>query len=82
MAHARHALVGDVQYGGSLKLPRSASAALVEVLRGFRRQALHAERLEFAHPADGRTIAVEAELPSDMAVLVEALREDARENAT
>jgi 23S rRNA pseudouridine1911/1915/1917 synthase len=51
------------------------------VLRGFRRQALHAERLEFAHPADGRTIAVEAELPPDMATLVDALREDARENA-
>jgi len=81
MAHARHPLVGDVQYGGSLKLPSGASAALVEVLRGFRRQALHAERLEFAHPADGRTIAVEAELPPDMAVLVEALREDVRENA-
>ena len=33
------------------------------------------------HPADGRTIAVEAEMPSDMAALVEALRKDARENA-
>jgi 23S rRNA pseudouridine1911/1915/1917 synthase len=81
MAHARHPLFGDVQYGGALKLPKGASEALVETLRGFRRQALHAERLEFAHPADGRTITVEAELPPDMTHLVEALREDARENA-
>jgi len=78
MAHLRHALVGDAQYGTGLKLPKGASPALVEALRGFHRQALHAERLEFAHPADGRTIAVEAELPADMAALIEALREDAR----
>jgi 23S rRNA pseudouridine1911/1915/1917 synthase len=81
MAHARHALVGDAVYGGGLKLPKGASATLVEALRGFRRQALHAERLEFAHPADGRTVAVEAEMPADMAALVEALREDARASA-
>ena len=78
MAHARHPLVGDPQYGGGLRLPKGATPGLVEALRGFRRQALHAERLEFAHPADGRTIAVEAELPADMASLVEALREDTR----
>jgi 23S rRNA pseudouridine1911/1915/1917 synthase len=81
MAHVRHPLVGDAQYGGALRQPRGASAALAETLRGFRRQALHAERLEFAHPADGRVIAVEAELPADMAALVEALRVDAREHA-
>jgi len=77
MAHARHPLVGDAQYGGGLRQPKGASPALAEALRGFRRQALHAERLEFAHPADGRTIAVEAEVPADMAALIGALREDA-----
>jgi 23S rRNA pseudouridine1911/1915/1917 synthase len=81
LAHARHPIVGDSVYGGGLRLPKGASAVLVEALRGFRRQALHAERLEFAHPADGRTIAVEAEMPADMAALVDALRTDARENA-
>jgi len=81
MAHVRHPLVGDAQYGNGLRLPRNASAGLADALRGFRRQALHAERLEFAHPADGRTIAVEAEMPADMAALVDALRGDARENA-
>jgi len=79
MAHVRHPLVGDAPYGSGLKLPKGASARLAEALRNFHRQALHAERLEFAHPADGRTIAVEAEMPADMAALVEALREDARD---
>jgi 23S rRNA pseudouridine1911/1915/1917 synthase len=81
MAHARHPLVGDAAYGSGLRLPKGAGAELTEALRGFRRQALHAERLEFAHPADGRTVAFEAEMPADMAALVEALRRDTRENA-
>jgi len=81
MAHVRHPLVGDAQYGGLLKLPKGASSELVGALRGFRRQALHAERLEFLHPASGKTVAFEAALPPDMAALVVALREDAREHA-
>ena len=80
MAHIRHPLVGDTLYGGGMKLPKGATADLTETLRAFKRQALHAERLEFAHPADGRTIAVEAERPDDLAALVKALREDTREH--
>jgi 23S rRNA pseudouridine1911/1915/1917 synthase len=76
MAHVRHPLVGDTQYGGLLKLPKSASAELVAALRGFRRQALHAERLEFVHPGTGKTVAFQAPLPPDMQALVAALRDD------
>jgi len=76
MAYVRHPLVGDPQYGGLLKLPKGASPELVEALRGFRRQALHAERLEFLHPKSGKTIAVEAERPADMETLLTALRAD------
>ncbi len=77
MAHIRHPLVGDTLYGGGLKLPRGATPELTEALRGFRRQALHAERLEFAHPASGRTISVEMPRPADMQALIETLRRDA-----
>ncbi len=76
MAHIRHPLVGDAQYGGALKLPRSATPALAEALRAFRRQALHAERIEFAHPVSGDAISVMAELPADLQALLSALRED------
>ncbi len=76
MAHARHPLVGDSTYGGLLKLPRGASAELIEALRGFRRQALHAERLEFLHPASGKPIAFEATPPADLQQLLAALRRD------
>jgi 23S rRNA pseudouridine1911/1915/1917 synthase len=77
MAHAGHPLVGDPLYGGGLKLPRGASPQLVEALRGFRRQALHAERLAFMHPASGEPMAFEAKRPADMTALIEALRADA-----
>jgi 23S rRNA pseudouridine1911/1915/1917 synthase len=76
MAHLRHPLVGDATYGG-LKLPKGASAELTETLRAFRRQALHAEKLEFTHPARAETISVAAEAPADMQGLIVALRADA-----
>jgi 23S rRNA pseudouridine1911/1915/1917 synthase len=78
MAHVKHPLVGDTQYGGLLKLPKNATSTLTAALRGFRRQALHAERLEFRHPGSGEPLAFEAELPGDMQALLAALREDMR----
>ncbi|MBA8882575.1 23S rRNA pseudouridine(1911/1915/1917) synthase RluD [Dokdonella fugitiva] len=80
MAHVRHPLVGDAQYGGLLKLPKGATPELAAALRGFRRQALHAEKLEFAHPKSGKPVAVEAERPADMEALLAALRADTKEN--
>ena len=79
MAHAKHPLVGDTQYGGGLKLPKGATAELVETLRGFKRQALHAEKLEFEHPVSGEVVSVTVDAPDDFAALVGALREDTRQ---
>lgn len=78
MAHLKHPIVGDPVYGGPLKLPRGADAELVEALRGFRRQALHAEVLEFVHPTTGEPLRCQAPVPADLATLIELLREDAR----
>lgn len=77
MAHVRHPIVGDATYA-NLRLPKGAAPELADALRGFRRQALHAERLEFRHPADGREVVVEAPRPADMEALVGVLRDDAR----
>jgi 23S rRNA pseudouridine1911/1915/1917 synthase len=76
LAHIRHGLVGDPTYGTGLKLPRAATPELVEALHAFRRQALHAERLEFLHPASGDPVVVETARPADMERLVAALRAD------
>ena len=40
----------------------------------FPRQALHAHRLSFRHPADGRLLSFEAPLPTDLAGLLARLR--------
>ncbi|ADV26417.1 pseudouridine synthase, RluA family [Pseudoxanthomonas suwonensis 11-1] len=78
MQHLRHPIVGDPLYGGPLKLPRGATEDLVASLRGFGRQALHAEVLEFQHPVTGAQVRVEAPLPKDMLELLRVLREDTR----
>lgn len=75
MAYIHHPLVGDPLYGGRFRLPAGASEALAEVLRKFRRQALHARRLEFIHPASGEPVGWEAELPVDFEHLLAVLRE-------
>ena len=74
MAHIHHPLVGDPLYGGGLKLPRGATPELIAALRGFRRQALHAERLSFEHPVSGELLSFSAERPADQLALIEALR--------
>jgi 23S rRNA pseudouridine1911/1915/1917 synthase len=77
MAHIGHPLLGDPVYGGRLRLPRGATAALVEALRTFRRQALHAARLSLVHPGTGTAMSWTSPLPADMQALLATLRADA-----
>ncbi len=81
MAHAGYPLVGDPLYGRGLKLPRGAAVELAAALRGFRRQALHAEHLAFAHPLTGEALAFDAEPPADFRDLLAGLRADAATEA-
>jgi 23S rRNA pseudouridine1911/1915/1917 synthase len=75
MAHAGHGLVGDGTYGGKRKLPKNAVPEIVaEAVRGFPRQALHAAVLGFTHPVSGAQMRFEAEMPQDMADLLDKLR--------
>ncbi len=76
MAHARRPIVGDPLYGGSFKLPKAATPELAARLQGFRRQALHAEKLTFRHPVSGEPVTTEAALPEDMQGLLLDLRVD------
>jgi 23S rRNA pseudouridine1911/1915/1917 synthase len=47
----------------------------------FPRQALHAHRLAFRHPVDGRRVEFQADMPFDMAALVERLRAEGPRSA-
>jgi 23S rRNA pseudouridine1911/1915/1917 synthase len=75
MAHLQYPLLGDAMYGGRARLPAAADPALVALIRDFRRQALHAERLSFEHPGNREKVSFEAPLPADFAALLEALIE-------
>jgi 23S rRNA pseudouridine1911/1915/1917 synthase len=77
LAHAGFPIVGDRVYGGRLALPRGATEALRQALKDFPRQALHAARLEFAHPVTGKPVQCVAPLPADMQELLRVLATDA-----
>jgi len=81
MAHLGFPLVGDRVYGGRLKLPPGATEELIGVLRAFRRQALHARRLELRHPRSGEQLRFESPLPDDHRLLLDALARDMESQA-
>ena len=81
LAHAGFPLVGDPLYGRRLVIPKGAIPGAVEALRGFRRQALHAARLAFRHPARDLRVEFQAPVPADLAALIAALGADARTGA-
>jgi 23S rRNA pseudouridine1911/1915/1917 synthase len=80
MSYLRHAIVGDPIYAGRQRIPAGATPDLVEYLQGFKRQALHAWRLSFAHPDHGEPVSVEAPLPEDMQQLIGLLQQDRQQH--
>lgn len=76
-AWRRHALVGDPVYGGRLALPKGATEPLIDALRRFKRQALHATRLAFEHPSTGQMIELEVAPPADFESLLDVMQKDA-----
>jgi len=76
MAHIRYPLIGDPLYGGRLRIPQGCSETLLDTLKKFKRQALHAARLGLVHPSSGEELSWQAELPQDMQHLLAALKDD------
>lgn len=76
MSYIHFPLIGDQTYGGRMRIPAGATRELIEILREFPRQALHARRLQLQHPVDGRTMTWEVPLPEDMLHLIALLHED------
>ena len=78
LSHIKYPIVGDPVYGGRFGLPRGATPGLIDTLRAFKRQALHAATLGFDHPRTGKPLILQSPVPEDFAQLLCALREDAR----
>jgi 23S rRNA pseudouridine1911/1915/1917 synthase len=68
-AHINHPVLGDKVYG-KLQLPKNASESLINNIRNFKRQALHAKKLGLAHPTTGKWMEWEIPLPEDMHDLI------------
>ena len=60
--------------------PKGATPQLFELLRSFKRQALHAVKLSIAHPITGEMMTWQAPIPDDMVEMTLALREDTQAN--
>ncbi|MEW6689475.1 MAG: RluA family pseudouridine synthase [Pseudomonadota bacterium] len=65
LAHAGHPVLGDDKYG-DFELNRALAR------QGLKRLFLHARRLAFAHPVDGRRLVLEAPLPRELRGFMEA----------
>ncbi|MCG9697755.1 23S rRNA pseudouridine(1911/1915/1917) synthase RluD [Shewanella sp. Isolate11] len=80
MAHIGHVLVGDPVYAGRPRPPKAVTPEFLETYMSFNRQALHAVRLELAHPFTLEIMSWQAPVPEDMQTLTRALREDTKAN--
>ncbi len=80
LAQLGHPVVMDPIYGKSVGTAytrfRQKREKEGKRVPSIRRQALHAHRLRFVHPVDGRTMEWESPIPADIEELGAALRED------
>lgn len=78
MNFIHHPLFGDSTYGWRLKLPTKIDPQLADQLRQFKRQALHAKKLELTHPKTEKRMVFESEYPEDFANLVKVFELDVK----
>jgi 23S rRNA pseudouridine1911/1915/1917 synthase len=76
MAYLKHPLFGDATYGGKTKLLSNPSPELIDMIKNFKRQALHACALGLVHPRTKHACYWKIPLPNDMQLLLEILRQD------
>jgi 23S rRNA pseudouridine1911/1915/1917 synthase len=74
LTHIGCPVLCDRQYGGRRRITRGELRRDGDELVLLERQALHARRLRFTHPASGDSIEVEAPLPADIAAVLAELR--------
>ncbi len=79
MAHITHPLIGDPLYSGRPRPPKKASQHLLDTLRQFDRQALHAVMLRLQHPITGEIMEWHSEIAEDIQQLLYVLREDTKQ---
>lgn len=79
MAHIGFPLIGDATYGKRFKIPKGATPELIDTLKAFPRQALHAATLGLEHPDTGEYCEWSSPLPADFQQLLAALKNGYRQ---
>lgn len=78
LAHLGHPVFGDPDYGGRTaplqRLPAAQRARAALLLGDLEHQALHAETLEFTHPATSEPLAFTQPPPPELQAVLDALR--------
>jgi 23S rRNA pseudouridine1911/1915/1917 synthase len=71
MAHIGHPIVGDPVYGGRrARAGHNGDESFAGLMAALGRQALHACRLGFVHPASGKKLSFDNPLPADLQALL------------
>jgi 23S rRNA pseudouridine1911/1915/1917 synthase len=73
MSHIKHPIVGDPVYGNNKSIRKGVDPSLSDIIKNFKRQALHAYNLELPHPVTGKRMKFNAKIPSDIKSLIAAL---------
>ncbi len=73
MAYIKHPIIGDPLYAGRTRTPAGLSVELRTLFAQFKRQALHAYSLRFAHPQTQAPLTLTAPIPDDLQQLLDAL---------
>lgn len=78
MMHIGHPLLNDARYGGDRILRGNTSASYRQFVANCftvcPRQALHARTLGFIHPASGKEMFFQSDIPADMSAMIERWR--------
>ncbi|MDT9587621.1 MAG: 23S rRNA pseudouridine(1911/1915/1917) synthase RluD [Candidatus Arsenophonus melophagi] len=76
MAHINHPLFGDFVYGWRQRPLTGISEEFRQIIKNFNRQALHATMLRLCHPITGIEMEWQTDIPEDMMILINLLKED------
>jgi 23S rRNA pseudouridine1911/1915/1917 synthase len=75
LMHIHHPVLGDQTYGKHIHPKGHLSEKVLQAIRSFKRQALHAYQLKLKHPTTQKDLTFEAPVPDDMQSLLHALCE-------
>lgn len=73
LSYKKHPIIGDMMYGERVINLDAFSEETQSLVRGLKRQFLHAYKLEFEHPITGEYLEFEAALPDDLQEVISIL---------